>query len=194
MAERLRSKRIALLVTDGFEQIELTEPKRTLEEAGATTFIVAPGAKVQGMHHADKADLFDVDVQLAYANSDDFDGLVLPGGVRSPDKLRINDEAVRFVRAFVERSKPIAAICHGPWTLIEAGGVRGKQLTSYRSLRTDLQNAGATWVDEEVVKDGELLTSRSPQDLGAFNRAIIDFFRGAPPEAKEAPARAPRPQ
>lgn len=175
MAATLNDKKVALLVTDGFEQVELTEPRKALDDAGATTTLVSPAkGNVQGMNHADKADTFDVDVPLDSANPDDYDALVLPGGVANPDALRTNDKAVRFVKAFFEAGKPVAAICHGPWTLIEAGVVRGRQVTSWPSLKTDLRNAGADWVDEEVVTDQGLVTSRKPDDLPAFNRKMIE--------------------
>lgn len=173
----LAGKRVAILVADGFEQVELTEPRRALEEAGAHVALVSPQLdQVQGFHHADKADQFAVEVHLDDANEGEFDALLLPGGVANPDSLRIRENAVAFVRAFADAGKPIAAICHAPWTLIEAGVVRGRKLTSWPSLKTDLINAGAHWVDEEVVTDNGLVTSRRPSDIPAFNRKMIEEF------------------
>lgn len=174
---KLDGMRVAILVTDGFEQSELTEPRRALDEAGAATEIVSPNdAQVQGWKHFDHTDRFDVDVRLDDASAADFDALLLPGGVANPDQLRMNPKAVEFVRAFADQAKPIAAICHGPWTLIEAGAVRGRTVTSWPSLRTDLENAGAEWVDREVVADEGLVTSRNPQDIPAFNAKMIEEF------------------
>jgi protease I len=177
---KLAGKKLAILATDGFEQVELTEPRRLLSEAGATMVLVAPKkGKIQGFHHLDKADQFDVDMELEQADAAEFDGLVLPGGVANPDALRMNPRAVRFVKAFAERGKPIAAICHGPWTLVEADAVRGRQVTSWPSLKTDLTNAGARWVDQEVVTDRGLVTSRKPDDIPAFvQKAIEEFAEG----------------
>jgi protease I len=177
MSTELKGRKVAILVTDGFEQVELTEPRRALEAAGAQTFLVSPKTdKVQGFNHDEHADKFPVDVSVELANADDYDALLLPGGVMNPDALRIELTSVDFVRSFVESGKPIAAICHGPWTLIETGAVNGRRMTSWPSLRTDLQNAGADWVDEEVVVDHGLVTSRWPDDLPAFNRKMIEEF------------------
>lgn len=177
MAQELQSKRIAILVTDGFEQVELTEPRQALDNAGAQTHIVSPKSdQVQGWNHFDKADYFPVDVPLDRANAADYDALLLPGGVANPDQLRMDEKVVQFIRSFFQAGKPVAAICHGPWTLIEAGAVRGRQVTSWPSLKTDLQNAGAQWVDQEVVVDNGLITSRKPQDIPAFNRKLIEEF------------------
>jgi protease I len=174
---RLEGLRVAILVTDGFEQAELTEPRRALDEAGAATKIVSPNDRqVQGWKHYDHADRFDVDVRLDDASAADFDALMLPGGVANPDQLRMNPKAVEFVRTFADAGKPIAAICHGPWTLIDAGAVRGRTVTSWPSLKTDLENAGAHWVDREVVTDEGLVTSRNPQDIPAFNAKMIEEF------------------
>jgi protease I len=181
MAEQqLNGKRIAALVDNGFEQVELTGPKQALEQAGARVDIVSPQkGKVKGWQHTNWGDEFTVDRELQQARPDDYDGLLLPGGVMNPDHLRMNPRAVEFVRAFVDANKPIAAICHGPWTLIEAGGVRGRRLTSWPSLQTDLKNAGAAWVDEQVVVDNGLVTSRKPDDIPAFNaKAIEEFAEG----------------
>jgi protease I len=168
---------VAILVSDGFEQVEMTEPRKVLEAAGAKTQVVSPlDGSVRGWKHHDPADTFEVDVPLKTANPDDFDALLLPGGVVNPDALRIDEKAVAFVRAFVEAGKPIAAICHGPWTLIDAGGVKDRRMTSWPSLRADLRNAGARWSDQEVVVDHELVTSRKPDDLPAFNREMVRLF------------------
>jgi deglycase len=188
MADKnLNDKRVAILVADGFEQVELTGPRQALDDAGVATSIVSPAeGKVQGWNHFDKADSFTVDVPLDRASADDFDALVLPGGVINPDQLRVNPAAVAFIREFVDAGKPIAAICHGPWTLIEAGAVRGRRVTSWPSLKTDLTNAGATWVDEEVVTDRGLVTSRKPADIPAFNRKMLEEIA----EGRHAAARA----
>jgi protease I len=169
--------KVAILVTQGFEQVEMTEPRKALEAAGAKTHLVSPrDGHVRGWKHHDPADTFDVDMSLQRARPDDYAALVLPGGVINPDALRIDERAVMFVRAFLDAGKPVAAICHGPWTLIEADGVRGRVLTSWPSLRSDLRNAGATWVDQEVVVDGSLVTSRKPDDLPFFNREMVRLF------------------
>ena len=175
MASDLKGKKIAFLATDGFEQVELIEPRKALEDAGASTFVIAPkGGKSRGWKHTEWGDEVKVDKSLSDANPQDYDALVLPGGVISPDSLRIDPKAVNFVRQFVSSGKTVAAICHGPWTLLEAGVLSGKKVTSWLSLKTDLKNAGATWVDQEVVIDGQFITSRNPNDVPAFNRAIID--------------------
>ncbi|MFM9924192.1 type 1 glutamine amidotransferase domain-containing protein [Variovorax sp. H27-G14] len=172
--------KIAILVADGFEQIEMTSPRKALDLAGALTRIVSPvEGQVRGWHHHDQADSFPVDVPLQSACADDFDALLLPGGVVNPDALRIDEKAIDFIRAFLEAGKPIAAICHGPWTLIDAGGVEGRKMTSWPSLRADLTNAGATWSDQEVVVDHGLVTSRKPDDLPAFNREMTKLFEVA---------------
>ena len=182
MVERLHGKRVALLVADGFEQIELTEPKRALEEAGATAQIVSPAdGRVKGWKHTDWGDTFEVDQSLEFAGEGEYDALVLPGGVMNPDQLRRNERALGFVKAFVDHGKPVAAICHGGWTLIDAGVVEGRRMTSYPSIRTDLKNAGAEWVDEEVVVDNGLITSRNPNDLPAFNTKLIEEIAEARP-------------
>ncbi len=173
--------RIAILATDGFEQVELTVPQQALREAGAKVTVVAPRGtttkgKIQGMNHDEKGDQITVDAELEAVSPEDFDALVLPGGVANPDYLRINELAVSFIKHFGQAGKPIAAICHGPWTLIEADLVRGHKMTSWPSLKTDLRNAGAEWVDETVVNDKGLVTSRNPDDLPAFCRAAIELF------------------
>ena len=169
--------RVAVLATDGVEQVELTEPRKAVEAEGAATELISLEAgEIQGFEHLDKADTFSVDRAVADADAGDYDGLVLPGGVANPDFLRANDDAVAFVRAFFESGKPVGAICHGPWTLIDARVVDGLELTSWPSLKTDLENAGAKWVDREVVVDKGLTTSRNPDDLPAFNEKIVEEF------------------
>jgi protease I len=175
MAEQLTGKKVAFLMTDGVEQVEFTEPWDALKRAGADVKLVSPTeGTVLGMHHTDKADTFDVDLDVADVNASDFDALVLPGGVVNADHLRMDQDAVTFVRAFFEQHKPVAAICHAPWILIEADVVRGRNMTSYPSLRTDLVNAGADWTDEEVVVDQGFVTSRRPADLPAFIDKVIE--------------------
>lgn len=177
-SKSLSGKKIALLATDGFEYAELTEPKRMLEEAGATVDVIAPGdaKEIKGWKISDWGDAVKVDRPLAQAKPDEYEALLLPGGVINPDKLRMKEEAVSFVRAFGDANKPIAAICHGPWTLINAGQVKGHTMTSWPSLRQDLENAGARWEDREVVRDGNLITSRKPDDIPAFGRAFIELL------------------
>jgi protease I len=172
--QALKNKRIAFLAADGVELVELTEPWHALQEAGASVQLISlfPG-EIQGMHHDRKADTFRVDKTIDQANAADFDGLVLPGGVMNPDLLRVNEAAVDFVREFAQDGKPIAAICHGPWMLVEAGVVQGRTVTSWPSLKTDLRNAGAEWVDAECVSDGGLITSRKPDDLPAFCAKLV---------------------
>lgn len=177
MATPLRNKTIAILATDGFEQVELTEPKQAVENAGATTRILSiKDGQIQGMHHDRKGDSFPVDGRVANADVADYDALILPGGVANPDALRMDEAAVRFVREFAHSGKPIGVICHGPWTMIEADVVRGRRMTSWPSLRTDLRNAGAQVVDAEVVTDRGIVSSRKPDDLPAFCRKIIEEF------------------
>jgi protease I len=174
----LTGKTIAFLVaSEGIEQIELTEPWQTVDKAGGTPRLLSvESGEVQAFHHLDKGDTFPVDALVADADPSSYDGLVLPGGVANPDALRMDDAAVSFVRAFVESERPVAAICHAPWILAEADVVRGRRMTSWPSLQTDLRNAGADWVDEEVVVDGNLVTSRKPDDLPAFNEALVRLF------------------
>lgn len=176
----LEGKTIAFLVTDGFEQVELTTPWEQIKLAGAETELIAlKDGKVQGFNHLDKGDAFQVDKTVADASAEDYDGLVLPGGVANPDALRMDQSAVEFVRAFFTEKKPVAVICHGPWTLVEADVVHGRKLTSWPSLRTDIQNAGGNWVDQEVVVDQGLVSSRKPDDLEAFcSKAIEEFAEG----------------
>jgi protease I len=175
MAKSVAGKRVAIVATDGFEQSELAEPKRALEDAGAKTEIVSlhPGT-IRGWKEKNWGDEFPVDKTVAQANPDDYDALVLPGGVMNPDKVRTDQDAVAFVRKFFEAGKPVGAICHGPWTLINAGVAKGRLMTSWPSLRQDLVNAGARWTDEEVVVDHGLVTSRKPADLPAFNRRLLE--------------------
>jgi protease I len=181
MANELRNKRVAALVDHGFEQSELIEPKKALEAAGAKVDVVSPQAgRVKGWSHKNWADEVSVDRTLDAATADEYDALLLPGGVMNPDRLRMNRGAVQFVKGFVDAGKPIAAICHGPWTLIEAGATKGRQMTSWPSLATDLRNAGAQWVDEECVVDRGLVTSRKPDDIPAFNRKMIEEFAEGP--------------
>ena len=183
----LRGLKVAILVEDGFEQVEMTKPRKALEEAGAETKIVSPkDREVRGWDLTDWGDKFPVDVPLNAARPEDFDALLLPGGVQNPDKLRAQPKAVEFVKAFFDARKPVASICHGPWTIIEAGAARGRKITSWPSLKTDLRNAGAEWVDEQVVIDGNLVTSRKPDDIPAFNEAAIELFSTARGKARSA--------
>ncbi len=188
MAGKLDGKRIAFLTADeGVEQIELTSPWEAIEDAGAEVELLSPGGfEVQGFEHLDKGGTFHADRKVADADASDYDGLVLPGGVANPDQLRMDEDAVAFVRDFFEAGKPVAAICHGPWTLVEAGVVDGRTLTSFPSIRTDIRNAGGNWVDEEVHVDAGLVTSRKPDDLEAFNaKAIEEFAEGVHSEQRE---------
>lgn len=180
--DALQGRTVAFLVAaEGIEQVELTEPWKAVEEAGGTPKLVSPASgTVQAFHHLDRGDTFDVDVPVADADVADFDGLVLPGGVANPDALRTDAAAMAFVRSFFEAGKPVAAICHAAWSLVESGVVSGRRLTSWPSLQTDVRNAGGTWVDQELVVDGNLITSRKPDDLPAFNAAITEHFAHAP--------------
>jgi protease I len=181
MSEELNGKRIAFLVAnEGVEQVELADPAKAVRDAGGEVDLIAPEREpVQAFNHLDKGDTFEPDRTVEEADVEDYDGLVLPGGVANPDQLRTKAQAVQLVRDFFDAGKPVAAICHGPWTLIEADVVRGRTLTSWPSLQTDLRNAGAQWVDEEVHVDGDLITSRKPDDLEAFDEKAIEAFRGA---------------
>ena len=186
MARKLEGKKVAILVASGFEQLEMTKPRQALNEAGAETKIVSPkSGKIQGMHHADKGDTFDVDLTLDEARPEEFDAIVIPGGLMNPDELRGTPEALEFTRHFFEVGKPAAVICHGAWLLIDAGVVRGRTLTSWPNIKTDVKNAGGKWVNEEVVVDNGLVTSRKPDDIPAFNRKMIEEFC----EGKHAPRR-----
>ena len=187
--EKLKGVKVAILVTDGFEQVELTEPRKALDDAGADTSIISPKRDVvRGWNFTDWGDNFAVDVALDQARPEDFDALLLPGGVTNPDRLRIEPKAVEFVKSFFSADKPVAAICHGPWTVIEAQAARGKRIAAWPSLKTDLSNAGAQWIDEEVVVDGKLVSSRKPDDIPAFNREIINVFSRARSEAARSVA------
>ena len=177
MANNLKGKKIAILVADGFEQVELTEPRKALEDAGADTKVVSSAdGRVKGWDHKDWGDEISVDIALKSAKADDFDALLLPGGVMNPDHLRMDRDAMRFVRDFFDTGKPVAAICHGPWSLVEADVLRGRTLTSWPSLKTDIRNAGGNWVDKEAVNSHGLVTSRNPDDIPAFNREMISLF------------------
>jgi protease I len=189
----LNGMKVAILVAEGFEQVELTEPKKALDGAGAETRIVSPAnGAVQGWNHFDKADKFKVDVPLEQADAATFDALLLPGGVANPDQLRMQPKAVQFVREFFDAGKPVAVICHGPWTLIDAGVVKGRTITSWPSLHADLSNAGAKWVDEEVVVDSGLVSSRKPADIPAFNRKMLEEFAEGRHPKRPAAARPSR--
>jgi protease I len=177
MAGKLNGKRVAILATDGVEQVELEKPREALEKAGAETSVVSPAeGSVKAWQHDHWGEELAVDVPLSRASPNDFDALLIPGGVMSPDRLRMNDDAVNFVRSFFQQSKPVAAICHGPWMLVEANVVKGREVTSWPSLETDLLNAGAKWVDREVIVDQGLVTSRNPGDIPAFNAKMIEEF------------------
>ena len=178
--DSLKGLKVAILVTDGFEQAEMVQPRKAYDQAGAETKLVSPkNDHVQGWNHQDPGNQFPVDLPLDQARPSDFDALLLPGGVMNPDQLRMNPKAVEFVKSFFDAGKPVAAICHGPWTIIEAGAARGRKIASWPSLKTDLRNAGAEYVDEEVVVDGNLVTSRKPDDIPAFNREAIALFSEA---------------
>jgi protease I len=184
MEQELNGLSVAILVTDGFEQVEMTEPRKALDQAGAKTTLISPkGGEVQASKHDEKGDKFKADAALDSTDPEKFDALVLPGGVANPDKLRMTPEAVKFVASFVKEQKPIAAICHGPWMLVETRAVTGVTLTSWPSLKTDINNAGGTWVDREVVLDGNIVTSRKPDDIPAFNKKMLELFRESPRRA-----------
>lgn len=185
MAEKLSGKKVAILAADGFEEVELTKPRAALEEAGATIVVVSlKSGKIQGMNHADKGGAVPVDMALNDAKPEDFDALMIPGGLMNPDSLRSSDEALEFVRHFFREGKPVAAICHAPWVLIDAGVIRGRTVTSWPAIKTDVRNAGANWVDQEVVVDNGLVTSRKPDDIPAFNKKMVEEFC----EGRHAPA------
>jgi protease I len=186
MMEILKGLKVAILVEDGFEQVELFEPRKALDQAGAETRVVSPRAgDVRGWNFTDWGDNVKVDVHLDRARAEDFDALLLPGGVMNPDKLRMQPKAVDFVKAFFGAGKPVAVICHGPWTVIEAGAARGRRIASWPSLKTDLRNAGAEWVDQEAVVDDNLVSSRKPDDIPAFNREMISLFTQAGGRARQ---------
>jgi protease I len=177
MAIELSGKKVAILAADGFEEVELTRPRKALDEAGAETTVVSiKSGKIQGMNHAAKGETVTVDQTLADAKPQDFDALMIPGGLMNPDTLRSTEEALEFVRHFFREGKPVAAICHAPWVLIDAGVVRGRTLTSWPAIKTDVRNAGGSWVDQEVVVDNGLVTSRKPDDIPAFNKKMIEEF------------------
>ena len=176
--DNLQGMKIAALMTEGFEQVEFTKPKQALEDAGATVHLISPkSGEIKGWDETEWGDSFAVDLTLNDAKADDYDALLLPGGVMNPDKLRTEDKAVEFIQSFFDDQKPVAAICHAPTVLIEADVVQGKQMTSFPSIQTDLRNAGANWVDQQVVTDGNLVTSRKPDDIPAFNKAFIDLIK-----------------
>jgi protease I len=188
MADQLQGKRIAfMMANEGVEQVEFTEPRKAVEAAGAEVDVIAPEAgEIQAFNHLDKGDTFQADISTGDASAEDYDGLVLPGGVANPDQLRMDEPAVNLVRAFFEAGKPVGVICHGPWTLVEADVVKGRTVTSWPSLQTDLRNAGANWVDQEVVVDSGLVTSRNPDDIPAFNSKIVEeFAEGVHEEQRE---------
>jgi protease I len=177
MADKLEGKKVAILVADGFEQVEMTGPREALDDAGAETKIVSlKSGQIQGMHHMEKGDKFDVDITLDDARAEEFDALVIPGGLFNPDALRSNEYALNFARHFFAAGKPVAAICHGPQVLISADLVRGRTMTSWPAIKADMRNAGARWVDEEVVVDNGLVSSRKPDDIPAFNKKMIEEF------------------
>jgi protease I len=192
MGEQLKDKKVAFLATDGVEQVELTEPWKAVEQEGGQPELVSlEEGEIQGFEHLDKADTFEVHHAVSDISADDYDGLVLPGGVANPDALRTDEDAVSFVRAFFEAGKPVAAICHAPWTMVEADVVRGRKLTSWPSLQTDIRNAGGEWVDEEVVVDAGLVTSRKPDDLPAFcDKAVEEICEGRHEEQAQQTAGA----
>ena len=177
MAEILSGKNVAILAADGFEQVELTKPRQALDEAGATTTVISfESGNIQGMNHSDKGDTVPVDQTLDRAKPEEFDALMIPGGLMNPDALRSSEKALEFVRHFFHKGKPVAAICHAPWVLIDAGVIRGRTVTSWPAIKTDVRNAGANWVDKEVVVDNGLVTSRKPEDIPAFNKKMIEEF------------------
>jgi deglycase len=192
VADKLQGKRVAFLATDMVEQVELTEPWKAVQDEGATPELVSlEEGEIQGFNHYDKADTFTVDRTVEEASADDYDALVIPGGVGNPDTMRMDENAVEFTRQFFEQGKPVGVICHGPWMLVEAGVVRDRTVTSWPSLRTDIRNAGGNWVDEEVVVDQGLVTSRKPDDLPAFNEKIVEeFAEGRHAEQAEKTAQA----
>ena len=181
----LKGRKVAILATDGVEQVELIEPRKALDAAGAVTHLISPkeGA-IQGMNHDEKGDMLPVDQPLSKVHASEYDALLLPGGVANPDTLRMDQAAVQFVREFMLSEKPVAAICHGPWLLVEAGGVSGRTLTSWPSLKTDIRNAGGNWVDQPVAVDDRLITSRKPADIPAFSAAIVRQFANRIDEAR----------
>lgn len=195
MADKLSGKKVAILAADGFEEVELTKPRKALEDAGAKTSVVSiKSGKIQGMNHADKGATVAVDLTLADAKPQEFDALMIPGGLMNPDTLRSTDEALEFVRHFFRQGKPVAAICHAPWVLIDAEVVSGRTITSWPAIKTDVRNAGATWVDQDVVVDNGLVTSRKPDDIPAFNEKMIEEFAEGRHPAAAPPAKQAAPQ
>jgi len=191
VGDKLQGKRVAFLATDMVEQVELTEPWKAVQEAGATTELISlEEGEIQGFNHYDKGDTFPVDKTVEEARADDYDALVIPGGVGNPDTMRVDENAVGLVRDFFEQGKPVGVICHGPWMLVEAGVVRGRKVTSWPSLQTDIRNAGGNWVDQEVVVDEGLVTSRKPDDLPAFNAKIVEEFAEGRHEQQAASVQA----
>jgi protease I len=184
--DNLKGIKVAILVADGFEEVEMVKPRQALDQAGAKTAVVSlNGDKVRSWQHTEWGKDYPVDVALKQARPDEYDALLLPGGVLNPDKLRMEPTAVKFVKAFFDAGKPVAAICHGPWTIVEAGAARGRHMTSWPSLKTDLRNAGAEWTDQEAVVDGNLVTSRKPDDIPAFNKAMINLFESARSQTRD---------
>jgi protease I len=191
MASSLKGKTVAILATDGFEQSELLKPRQALEDAGAKTQVVSPAdGKIKGWDKTDWGEEVKVDVPLKSADASKFDALLLPGGVMNPDHLRMDPDAVKFVKEFIDAHKPVAAICHGPWMLVETGAVRGRTVTSWPSLKTDIRNAGGTWVDEEVTVGDGVVTSRKPDDIPAFNREMIELFARGTEQSEESDRKA----
>lgn len=187
MSDSLKNKRVAILATDGVEQVELLEPRKALDAAGAKTEVISPkGGQIKGWNHTEWGQKIAVDVELNSADPTQYDALLLPGGVMNPDHLRQEPAAVQFVRSFFEAHKPVAAICHAPWMLVEAGVVRGRKLTSWPSLQTDIRNAGGEWTDQQVVTDQGLVTSRKPDDIPAFNKKMIEEFAEGKHQAQHA--------
>lgn len=186
-SKQLDGIKVAILATDGVEQVELLKPREALKEAGAEVKLVSPKpGRIKAWNHTDWGEMISVDVDLNHANPDDFNALLLPGGVMNPDKLRMDPKAVEFVKSFFQGGKPVAAICHAPWTILEAGEAKGRRITSWPSLRSDLKNAGANWVDEGMVRDGNLVTSRKPDDILAFNRGMLELFHEKAGQARRA--------
>jgi protease I len=185
--KQLQGLKVAILATDGVEQVELLKPREALKQAGAETKVVSPkSGKIKGWDHTEWGEQIPVDLELSNANPQDFDALLLPGGVQNPDKLRMEPKAVQFVKSFFQAGKPVAAICHAPWMVLEAGEAKGLKITSWPSLKTDLKNAGAEWVDEEMVRDKNVVSSRKPDDIPAFNRGMIELFAQAKSKTRKA--------
>ncbi len=185
--KQLQGMKVAILATDGVEQVELLKPRQALNEAGAETKVVSlKSGKIKGWNHTEWGEQIPVDIELSNANPEDFDALLLPGGVQNPDKLRMEPKAVQFVKSFFRSGKPVAAICHAPWMILEAGEAKGLKITSWPSLKTDLKNAGAEWVDEEMVRDKNVVSSRKPDDIPAFNRGMIELFAQAKNKTRKA--------